>query len=52
MVRLESQALSLDESKAPDYSDQFEGDFYRTEIDDSTTVLHFVSKVFYLRFRI
>ena len=50
MVRLESQAISLDESKATDYSDQFEGVFYRTETDDSRTILHFVSKVFYLRF--
>ena len=51
MVRLESQAISLDESKAPDYSDPSEGVFYRTETDDSRTILHFVSKVFYLRLR-
>ncbi|MEW8547726.1 MAG: GDSL-type esterase/lipase family protein [Candidatus Thiodiazotropha sp.] len=50
MVRLESQAISLDESRAPDFSDPFEGVFYRTEIHDSRTVLHFVSKVFFLRF--
>ena len=51
MVKLESQVISLDESKAPDYSDPFEGVFYRTETDDSRTILHFVSEVFYLRFR-
>ena len=51
MVILESQTLSLDASKATDYNDPFEGVFCQTETDDSRTILHFVSKVFYLRFR-
>ena len=50
-VRFEHPTISLDESKVPDYGDNFEGVFYRTDVGDSRTVFHFVSKVFYLQFR-
>ena len=48
---VENPTISLDESKPPDFGDPFENIFYRTETDASRTVFHFVSKLYYLRFR-
>ena len=50
-VAYENPTISLDESAPPDFGDPFEDVFYRTETGASRTVFHFVSKVFYLRFR-
>ena len=50
-ISFEYQSISLDKSSAPDFGDPFEGVFYRTEAEDLKTVIHFVSRVFYLRFR-
>ena len=50
-VGLGHTAISLDKSRVLNFGDPFEGVFYRTEKEDSRTVFHFVSKVFYLRFR-
>ena len=41
----------LYKSSAPDFGDPFEGVFYWTKAEDLKTVIHFVSRVFYLRFR-
>ncbi|MCG7878422.1 MAG: hypothetical protein N0C90_19140, partial [Candidatus Thiodiazotropha endolucinida] len=49
--RLEPQTLSLDDSRSTDYSDPFEGVFYRTDSSDSRTTIYFVSSAFYWRFR-
>ena len=50
-VAYENPTISLDESKPPAFGDPFEDIFYRTETGATRTVFHFVSKVFYLRFR-
>ena len=50
-IGAECPTISLDESKVPDLGDPFEDVFYRTETGHSRTVFHFVSEVYYMRFR-
>ena len=50
-IGAECPTISLDESKVPDLGDPFEDVFYRTETGHSRTVFHFVSDVYYMRFR-